>query len=104
MMTEKNIKLYWSWFAIFIGIIVVSAFAVDPLSTFFVTQKNQYKDLLGTAISLAPLPLMAFYGLFMNYFPGGWYNEIRRGKSAIIWNTLFVIIYTVALIYEGIKS
>jgi len=103
-MTEKNKKLYWNWFAIFIGMVVVSAFTADPLSTFFVPQKNQYKDLLGTAISLAPLPLMAIYGLFMNYFPGGWYNEIRRGKSALVWNTLFVIIYVTVLIYEGINS
>ena len=42
---------------------------------------------------------MAIYGLYLNYFPGDWYNEIKRGKTATISNIMFLVCYVILLIW-----
>ena len=105
MTTERNKRLYWQWFAIFIGMTFLFAYLSDiTLLPEFNKMEEENRSLLSSAISLAPLPAIAMYGLYMNYFPGGWFNEIRRGRSATILNALLMVIYAAVLIYEGFKS
>ena len=105
MTAERNKRLYWQWFAIFIGMTLLFAYLSDiTVLRVFNKMEEENRNLLSSAIILAPLPAMAMYGFYMNYFPGGWLNEIRRGRSATILNALLIVIYAVVLIYEGFKS
>ncbi len=102
MMTERNKKLYWQWFAIFICSTIIFAYLSDSVTKLLSGNlKEEYRTLLASALSLASLPAIAIYGFFMNYFPGAWFNEIRRGRSAIIWNIVLIVIYVIALALVG---
>jgi hypothetical protein len=72
MTTERNKRLYWQWFAIFIGMTLLFAYLSDiTVLPVFNKMEEENRSLLGSAISLAPLPAVAIYGFYMNYVPGG---------------------------------
>jgi hypothetical protein len=102
MTIENNKKLYWQWFAAFGIAIITACLAVLALLPFTNKMTEEYQNLFCNAITLAPLIAIAMYGLYMNYFPGYWYNEILHGTSARIWNGILIVIYAAALMYDQV--
>ena len=98
MTTETNKRLYWQWFLIFIGLAIIFAYIADSVTRNIGNPREKHKDLLSSALSLASLPAMALYGFYMNYFPGSWFNEIKRGRRAAIYNISLIVIYAIALL------
>jgi len=94
---EKNTILYWQWFGTFTAMLLV-AVAIVEWALPSIDPKEATKEHL--AVISFPIFGMGIYGLCMNYFPGGWYNEIQRGLMARIWNLTFLAIYVVLLIWK----
>jgi len=102
METEKNTRLYWSWFVMWIGLTIVTYAISDVLLPILGKMEEKYETLLTVAICTASVPAMAIYGFFMQYFPGFRYNEIQRGTHAIKWNLFLMGVYVAIVIYAGI--
>ena len=97
MESDKNKRLYWGWFVSFLLLCLISFVVAQVLSP-------RLRSFFKLAIILSPVAIMGIYGLAKNCFPGYWYGEIIRGRLALFWNTLFILLYGITLGCIGIRS
>jgi hypothetical protein len=97
---ERNPRLYWQWFAAYFFMLLLAAAIVEWVLPTFESKGKTETDFIESAVIFSPFLGMSIYGFCMNYFPYSWYNEIRRGWQARIWNLMFLVIYIVLLAWE----
>ena len=91
MKDERNPRLYWAWFALFISLTAIAGMITMILLPVFGHMASEpLSNLSLVSVVLGGIPMMAIYGFVFGYFPGYSYNQILRGNAAAAWNILLL--------------